>query len=91
MAGFEFNVSDPLRCEDHRGDLKGRAMTSDWPTYRLVLHDNVTGEVIGTATVLDSHRLYVGQDIGGYRIARVRPESTRKEGHVDVVKVTENS
>ena len=73
------------------GDLRERAMKSDWPTYRLVLHDNVTGEVIGTATVLDSHRLNAGEDIGGYRIARVRPESTREEGHVDVVKITEKS
>lgn len=64
------------------GDLRGRAMKSDWVTYRLVLHDNVTGEVIGTATVLDSHRLNVEEEIGGYRIACVRPESTREEGHV---------
>ena len=88
---FGVNASDPLVRASPGGDLRGRAMKPDWHTYRLVLHDNVTGEVIGTATVLDSHRLNVGEEIGGYRIACVRPESTREEGHVDVVKITEKS
>ena len=72
-------------------DLQGTCNDIRLADLPISLHDSVTGEVIGTATVLDSHRLNVGEDIGGYRIARVRPESTREEGHVDVVKITEKS
>jgi hypothetical protein len=43
------------------------------------------------ATVLDTHRLNVGDNIGGYRIIRVRPESTREVGHVDVTKITDGN
>ena len=46
-------------------------------TYQLVLYDAATGKEIGRATVLDTHRLNVGDDLGEYRIVRVRPESTR--------------
>ncbi len=60
-------------------------MTLDDRTYQLVLYDATTGKEIRRATVLDTHRLNVGDDIGGYRIIRVRPESTREVGHVDVV------
>ena len=62
-------------------------MGLDYPTYKLVFYDANTGEKLGTATLLDSHRLNVGDDIGGYRIVRVRPESTREVGHVDVIKI----
>jgi hypothetical protein len=64
-------------------------MGLDYPTYKLVLYDADTGEHLGAATVLDSHRLNVGDDIGGYRIVRVRPESTREEGHVDVTRISD--
>jgi hypothetical protein len=53
-------------------------------TYQLILYDAATGKEIGRATVLDTHRLNVGDDLGEYRIVRVRPESTREAGHVDV-------
>jgi hypothetical protein len=53
-------------------------------TYQLVLYDAATGKEIRRATVLDIHRLNVGDDLGEYRIVRVRPESTREVGHVDV-------
>ncbi len=62
-------------------------MTADDRTYQLVLYDATTGKEIRRATVLDTHRLNVGDDIGGYRIVRVRPESTREVGHVDVVTI----
>lgn len=65
----------------------GFAMTGDDRTYQLVLYDATTGKEISRATVLDTHRLNVGDDIGGYRIVRVRPESTREVGHVDVVTI----
>jgi hypothetical protein len=65
----------------------GFAMTGDDCTYQLVLYDATTGKEIRRATVLDTHRLNVGDDIGGYRIVRVRPESTREVGHVDVVTI----
>ena len=61
-------------------------MTYDQPTYQLILHDPATGKEVGRATVLDTHRLNAGDEIGEYRIVRVRPESTRDVGHVDVVK-----
>jgi hypothetical protein len=66
------------------------AMMFDHPTYQLVLYDATSGKEIRRATVLDTHRLNVGDDIGGYRIIRVRPESTRDVGHVDVVQITED-
>ena len=62
-------------------------MTFDDRSYQLVLHDATTGKEVGKAKVLDTHSLNVGDEIGGYRIVRVRPESTREVGHVDVVKV----
>lgn len=62
-------------------------MTFEHRTYQLVLYDATTGKEIRRATVLDTHRLNVGDDIGGYRIVRVRPESTREVGHVDVVTI----
>ncbi len=65
----------------------GVAMTFEHRTYQLVLYDATTGKEIRRATVLDTHRLNVGDDIGGYRIVRVRPESTSEVGHVDVVKI----
>jgi hypothetical protein len=64
-------------------------MTFDDPIYQLILYDAFTGKEIRRATVLDSHRLNVGDDIGGYRIVRVRPQSTAKIGHVDVEKTEE--
>jgi hypothetical protein len=64
-------------------------MTFEDRTYQLVLYDATTGKEIGRATVLDSHRLNVGDDIGGYRIVRVRPETTAQIGHVDVTKISE--
>jgi hypothetical protein len=64
-------------------------MGLDYPTYRLVLYDEKTGQQLGTATVLDSHRLSVGDDIAGYRIVRLRPESTPEVGHVDVTKISD--
>jgi hypothetical protein len=65
-------------------------MTYDDRSYQLVLYDATTGKKIGTATVLDTHSLNVGDDIGGYRIVRVRPESTREVGQVDVVRISED-
>ena len=65
-------------------------MTLDHPTYLLVLYDATTGKEIGRATVLITHSLNVGDEIGGYRIIRMRPESTREVGQVDVVAVSEN-
>ena len=65
-------------------------MTFDQPSYQLVLYDSTSGKEIRRATVLDTHRLDVGDEIGGYRIIRVRPESTREVGHVDVVQITED-
>lgn len=62
-------------------------MTFDERSYQLVLYDAITGKEIRRATVLDSHRLNVGDDIGGYRIVRVRPESTADMGHVDVEQI----
>jgi hypothetical protein len=64
-------------------------MGLDYPTYRLVLYDAKTGAQLGTATVLDSHKLNVGDDFAGYRIVRVRPESTREASHVDVTKISD--
>ena len=64
-------------------------MTFDHGSYQLVLYDATTGKKIGTATVLDTHSLNVGDDIGGYRIVRVRPESTRDVGQVDVLTISE--
>jgi len=58
-------------------------------TYQLVLYDAATGKEIRRATVLDTHRLNVVDDLGEYRIVRVRPESTREVGHVDVVQATD--
>lgn len=65
-------------------------MTLDHPSYQLVLYDATTGKEIGTATVLDTHSLNLGNEIGGYRIVCVRPESTREVRRVDVVKISEN-
>lgn len=65
-------------------------MTFDHPSYQLVLYDATTSKELRRATVLDTHRLNVGDDVGGYRIIRVRPESTREVGHVDVVQITED-
>ena len=65
-------------------------MTFDPRTYQLVLHNATTGKEVGKATVLDTHRLTVGDDIGGYRIVCVRPESTPEVVHVDVVKLNDN-
>jgi len=65
-------------------------MTFDHPSYQLVLYDATSGNEIRRATVLDTHRLNVGEEIGGYRILRIRPESTREVGHVDVVQITED-
>jgi hypothetical protein len=39
---------------------------------------------------LEGWRGRAGDEIGGYRILRVRPESTREVGHVDVVQITED-
>jgi hypothetical protein len=68
----------------------GFAMTYDDRSYQLVLYDATTGKEIRRATVLGTHRLNVGDDIGGYRIVRLRPESTREVGHVDVVQTTDD-
>jgi hypothetical protein len=65
-------------------------MTFDDRTYQLVLYDARTGKEIRRATVLDTHQLNVGDDIGGSRIVRVRPESTREVGHVDIVQITDS-
>jgi hypothetical protein len=64
-------------------------MTYDHRTYQLMLFDAITGKEIGRATVLDTHRLTVGDDIGGYRIVRVRPESSAEVVHVDVAKLSD--
>ena len=61
-------------------------MTFDHPSYQLALYDAATGKEVGRATVLVTHSLNVGDEIGGYRILRVRPESTREVLHVDVAK-----
>lgn len=66
-------------------------MTFDDCSYQLVIYDATTGKEIGRATVLDTHSLKVGDDIGGYRIVRFRPESTREVGQVDVVKISESA
>jgi hypothetical protein len=63
----------------------GCAVTDQHRTYQLVLYDASTGKEIKRATVLDTHRLNVGDDLGDYRIVRVRPESTGEVGHVDVI------
>jgi len=65
-------------------------MTYDYRSYQLVLHDATTGKEIRRATVLDTHRLNVGDNIGEYQIVRMRPESTREVGHVDVVQITDS-
>jgi hypothetical protein len=65
-------------------------MTFDHPCYQLVLYDATNGKEIRRATVVDTHRLNVGDDIGRYRIIRIRPQSTREVGHVDVVQITED-
>ena len=65
-------------------------MTFEHRTYQLTLYDSATGKEIGRATVLDTHSLNVGDDIGGYRIVRVRPESTSEVREVDVVKIHED-
>jgi hypothetical protein len=65
-------------------------MTFDSPSYQLVLYDATSGKEIRRATVRDRHQLNVGDEIGGYRIIRVRPESTQEVGHVDVVQNTED-
>jgi hypothetical protein len=64
-------------------------MTYDHRSYQLVLYDATTGKEIRRATVLYTHRLNVGDNIGEYQIVRVRPESTGEVGHVEVVKITE--
>jgi hypothetical protein len=64
-------------------------MIYDHRTYQLVLYDAATGKEIGRATVLDTYRLKVGDEIGEYRIVRFRPESTAQVGHIDVAKLTE--
>jgi hypothetical protein len=65
-------------------------MTLDDRTYQLVLYDATSGKEIGRATVLFTHSLNVGDEIGGYRIIRTRPESTPEVGQVDVVAISEN-
>ena len=55
-------------------------MTFDHRTYQLVLYDATTGNEIRRATVLDTPELNVGDEIGEYRLVRVRPESTRDVG-----------
>jgi len=65
-------------------------MTFDHPCYQLVLYDATNGKEIRRATVVDTHRLNVGDEIGGHRIIRIRPQSTREVGHVDVVQITED-
>jgi hypothetical protein len=65
-------------------------MTFDHRSYQLVLYDATTGKEVGRATVLDTHSLNVGDEIGGYRIIRMRPESTREVSQVDVVAVSQN-
>jgi hypothetical protein len=62
-------------------------MTFDYPSYQLVLYDATTGKEVGRATVLETHGLNAGDEIGGYRILRVRPESSREVVHVDVEKI----
>jgi hypothetical protein len=62
-------------------------MTFDHPSYQLVLYDATTGKEMGRATVLDTLSLNAGDEIGGYRIIRIRPESSREVVHADVVKV----
>ena len=64
-------------------------MTNDDRTYQLILYDATTGKEIRRATVLDTHRLNVGDDIGGYQIVRVRQDTTREVGHVDVIQPSE--
>jgi hypothetical protein len=65
-------------------------MTFDHPSYQLVLYDAATGKEVGRATVLHTHSLNVGDEIGGYRIIRMRPESTREVSQVDVVAISQN-
>jgi len=65
-------------------------MILDDRTYQLVLYDATTGKEIRRATVRATHRLNVGDDVAGSRIIRVRPESTREVGHIDVVQITED-
>ena len=65
-------------------------MTFDHPSYQLILYDATTGKEVGRATVLNTHSLNVGDEIGGYRIIRMRPESTREVSQVDVVAVSQN-
>ena len=65
-------------------------MTYDYRSYQLVLYDATTGKEIRRATVLDTYRLDVGDDIGEYRVVRVRPESTREVGHVDVIGINDS-
>ena len=68
----------------------GFAMTFDHSSYQLVLYDATTGKEVGKATVLSTHSLNVGDEIGGYRIIRMRPESTREVSRVDVVAISKN-
>jgi hypothetical protein len=64
-------------------------VTFDHRSYQVVLYDATTGREVGRATVLDTHSLNVGDEIGGYRIIRMRPESTREVSQVDVVAVSQ--
>ena len=64
-------------------------MTFDHRSYQVVLYDATTGKEVGRATVLDTHSLNVGDEIGGYPIIRMRPESTREVSQVDVVAVSQ--
>ena len=59
----------------------------DYPSYQLVLYDSADGKELRRATVFETHSLNVGDEIGGYRILRIRPESSREVIHVDVVKI----
>jgi hypothetical protein len=65
-------------------------MTLDHPKLSASPLRRHNGKEIGTATVLDTHSLKLGDEIGGYRIVRVRPETTREVRRVDVVKISEN-
>ena len=65
-------------------------MTYDHRSYQLVLYDATTGKEIRRATVLHTHRLNVGDNIGEYQIVRVRPESTGEVGHVDVIGINDS-
>lgn len=55
-------------------------------TYELVCHDPNIGNELTRSTVAMIHRIREGEDIAGYRVIRIRPESTHDVWHVDVIK-----